>query len=41
MGFEIDEHWRVMGTFEHLDNFGLCHDNQMLSNLGVRVGYRF
>jgi lipid A 3-O-deacylase len=41
LGFEIDKNWRVMGTFEHLDNFGLCHDNQMLSNLGLRVGYRF
>jgi lipid A 3-O-deacylase len=41
MGFEIDKNWRVMGTFEHLDNFGLCQDNQMLSNLGLRVGYRF
>jgi lipid A 3-O-deacylase len=41
LGFDITEHWRVMGTFEHLDNFGLCRDNQGLSNLGLRIGYRF
>ena len=41
LGVEITENWRVMGTFEHLDNFGLCPTNQGLSNLGVRVGYRF
>jgi lipid A 3-O-deacylase len=41
LGVDITQNWRVMGTFEHLDNFGLCRDNQMLSNLGLRVGYRF
>ncbi len=41
VGKDIDERWRVMGTFEHLDNFNFCGVNAGLSNLGVRVGYRF
>ena len=30
-----------MTTIEHLDNFDLCDQNAGLSNLGVRLGYRF
>jgi lipid A 3-O-deacylase len=41
LGVDVTEHWRVMATFEHLDNFKLCNSNQGLSNLGLRVGYRF
>jgi hypothetical protein len=41
LGVDVTQNWRVMATFEHLDNFGLCRDNQMLSNLGLRLGYRF
>jgi hypothetical protein len=40
-GIDITRHWRLMAGIEHLDNFGLCKSNQMLSNLGVRAGYRF
>lgn len=41
LGKDIDAHWRVMITLEHLDNFDLCDQNAGLSNLGIRVGYRF
>jgi hypothetical protein len=41
LGFDITERWRILAGIEHLDNFDLCHSNQGLSNLGVRVGYRF
>ena len=41
LGADITERWRFMFGIEHLDNFYLCHQNKGLSNLGVRVGYRF
>lgn len=41
LGRNFGEHWRVMAGIEHLDNFHLCNNDQGLSNLGVRVGYRF
>jgi hypothetical protein len=53
VGYRFDEHWSVMGTFEHLSNgktlFGIncgtnqgaTGSNQGLNNYGVRVGYSF
>ena len=41
VGKDITERWRLMLTIEHLDNFELCDQNAGLSNLGVRLGYRF
>jgi hypothetical protein len=50
-GVPITEHWRVLGTFEHLSNgkpLGVdCGTNQRpggnqgLNNYGVSVGYAF
>jgi lipid A 3-O-deacylase len=52
IGVSITEHWKVVGTFEHLSNgkgiFGVnCGtnqdggDNQGLNNYGLSVGYAF
>jgi lipid A 3-O-deacylase len=41
LGVDLTKNWRFMYTFEHLDNFDLCDSNQMLSNHGLRLGYRF
>jgi hypothetical protein len=41
LGKDIDQHWSVMLGIEHLDNFHTCKADQGLSNLGVRVGYKF
>ena len=41
VGKDITERWRLMFTIEHLDNFEICDQNAGLSNLGVRIGYRF
>jgi hypothetical protein len=41
LGYQFDQHWSVMGTFEHNSNANLCSENRGLSNLGVRVGYKF
>jgi lipid A 3-O-deacylase len=40
-GFRFARHWMVMATIEHLSNAGLCDENRGLTNMGVRVGYRF
>lgn len=53
IGYRFDEHWSVMGTFEHLSNgktaFGVdcgtnravTGSNQGLNNYGIRIGYAF
>jgi lipid A 3-O-deacylase len=53
VGYRFDDHWSVLGTFEHLSNgktlFGIdCGTNQAatgsnqgLNNYGLRVGYAF
>jgi hypothetical protein len=53
VGYRFDEHWSIMGTFEHLSNgktlFGIdcgtnraaTGSNQGLNNYGVRIGYSF
>jgi lipid A 3-O-deacylase len=41
VGVELDEHWRVMATVDHMSNAGLCDGNQGLTNAGVRLGYRW
>jgi len=41
LGFDITEHWRIMGTIEHNSNAGLCDRNRGLTNYGARIGYKF
>ncbi len=41
LGADVSDRWRVMLTVEHLDNFGLCHENAGLTNIGVRAGLQF
>jgi lipid A 3-O-deacylase len=41
LGYNINEHVRVMLTVDHISNAGLCDQNQGLTNAGVRLGYRW
>ncbi|WP_448950700.1 acyloxyacyl hydrolase [Labrys neptuniae] len=41
LGFDISEHWRLLGSVEHSSDAGLCSRNRGLTNYGVRVGYKF
>ncbi len=41
LGYDLSETNRVMLTFEHISNAGLCSENEGLTGLGVRYGYRF
>jgi lipid A 3-O-deacylase len=41
LGVNVTDHWRVMLTVEHLDNFDLCQANAGLTNMGARLGYKF
>lgn len=41
LGLNVTDHWRVMASVEHFDNFGLCDQNAGLTNIGLRAGYRF
>ena len=45
VGYEFDEHWSGMVTFDHISNgagtLSDCHINQGATILGARIGYRF
>ena len=41
LGVSLNEHLRVMATVDHMSNAGLCDENQGLTNVGVRLGYRW
>jgi hypothetical protein len=41
LGFNLDEHTRLLFTVDHMSNGGLCDQNQGITNAGVRVGYRW
>jgi lipid A 3-O-deacylase len=41
LGYDLTEHWRIMGTIEHNSNAGLCDHNRGLTNYGARIGYKF
>ncbi|MCF6326004.1 MAG: acyloxyacyl hydrolase [Devosiaceae bacterium] len=41
VGVNVDENISVMITYEHMSNLSLCSQNDGLSNLGVRFGYKF
>ena len=38
---KLGENWRIMTTIEHMSNGKLCDPNPGLTNLGVRLGYKF
>ncbi len=41
LGYDVTEAHRVMLTFEHISNASLCSENEGISNVGVRYGYKF
>jgi hypothetical protein len=41
LGYRITSNVSVMGTVEHISNAGLCDQNRGLTNVGLRLGYRF
>jgi hypothetical protein len=45
LGYRVDSHWSVMGTFEHASNgtgwWSHCPQNRGLNVTGVNVGYAF
>ncbi|MEQ9520775.1 MAG: acyloxyacyl hydrolase [Parvibaculum sp.] len=41
LGYELTEHHRLMLTAEHISNASLCSENEGLTNIGVRYGYKF
>ena len=46
LGYRFDQHWSIMGTYDHLSNgrdaFGTnCASNPGLNEYGLRVGYAF
>ncbi len=40
LGYDIDQHWRVMLVVDHMSNADLCLRNRGLTNAGLRLGYR-
>lgn len=41
VGFALSENLSLMVGVDHMSNGGLCDQNQGLTNVGVRVGYRW
>ena len=41
LGYKLTENHRLMVTAEHISNASLCSENEGLTNLGVRYGYKF
>jgi lipid A 3-O-deacylase len=41
LGFQIDEHWSVLATAEHISNDHLCDRNAGMTNFGGRIAYHF
>ena len=41
IGMNVGDNATVMIAYEHTSNLGLCSPNGGLSNLGVRMGYKF
>lgn len=41
IGYELTEHHRLMVTAEHISNASICDENEGLTNVGMRYGYRF
>ena len=40
-GYRIDEHWSLVGTWEHISNAGTCVRNVGQNDYGLKLGYRF
>lgn len=41
IGFDLTANHRIMATIEHISNASLCNENEGLTNLGMRYGYKF
>lgn len=41
IGVQLTENASIMATIEHASNANLCVDNRGLTNMGVRLGWRF
>ncbi len=41
LGMQIDKHWSLMITVDHMSNADLCSRNAGLTNAGARFGYKF
>jgi lipid A 3-O-deacylase len=41
LGVMVTENASIMATAEHASNANLCDDNRGLTNLGIRVGWKF
>lgn len=41
IGYRVNDHLSVMGTFDHLSNGELCAFNKGINDYGLRVGYSF
>ncbi len=41
IGINLSENFTAMLTYEHTSNLELCAANEGLSNLGLRIGYKF
>jgi hypothetical protein len=41
LGVDLSGEWRMMVTFDHMSNAGLCGQNDGLTNAGVRFGYKW
>ena len=41
VGVNMEKNFTALLTYEHTSNLGLCVANEGLSNLGLRIGYKF
>lgn len=41
VGYRINDHWSVMGTFDHLSNGQICTNNKGINDYGIRAAFSF
>ena len=41
IGWQLTEHHKIAGIFDHISNAKICDHNEGLENVGVRYSYRF
>ncbi len=41
VGANLSDEWTLTVSYEHTSNANLCEENDGLSNLGVKLGYKF
>ncbi len=41
LGMALSEDWRLLVTVDHMSNAGICDTNRGLTNVGVRLGYKW